>query len=166
MLGSRAHMQTSALSCSQDLAHSFYHQVTRHLEEPIDTFLAAIGVERYCESFTKEGFVFVSDLVLAQSEEVASVIQGMQEPEQRRLRDAIDNRKRAICCGEATVEVLFEEWKLSAYTQKFGEEGYALVSDLLHADKDVLDKLTLKMDMRHVERSRLERNLEGCRPVR
>jgi hypothetical protein len=112
--------------------------------------------------FTERGFAFVSDLVLAPSEELASIIQGMQVPKQRRLLDAIDNRrKRAIHCSEATVEKLFDEWKLSDYTQQFEDEGYALVSDLLHASKQDLDRLT--SHMKPAETSRLERTLEAWR---
>ena len=110
------------------------------------------------------GYAFVSDLMLAPSEELASIIQGMQVPKQRRLLDAIDNRRRAIHCSEATVEKLFDEWKLSDYTQKFEGEGYALVSDLLHASKQDLDRLT--SHMKPAETSRLERTLEAWRPAR
>ncbi len=103
------------------------------------------------------GYAFVSDLMLAPSEELASIIQGMQVPKQRRLLDAIDNRRRAIHCSEATVEKLFGALKLYGYTQKFEDEGYALVSDLLHASKQDLDRLT--SHMKPAETSRLERTL-------
>ena len=135
-----------------------------HVEEPIDAFLAAIGLERYCTSFAERGYVFVSDFVIAPREELATIVEGIQEPEWRRLLDAIDHRRRAVHCGEATVEELFAEWKLSQYTRTFGEEGYALVSDLLHASQQDLDRFTTCM--KPAEKSRLERNLEVWRAGR
>jgi hypothetical protein len=105
----------------------------------------------------------VSDLVLAPREELASVVQEMQVPEQRRLLDAIDNRRSSIHCSEATVKELFDAWKLSDYTQQFEGEGYALVGDLLYASNQDLDKLT--PHMKPAEKSRLERTLEVWRPL-
>ena len=134
-------------------------QVVRRLEEPIEAFLADIGLGRYRELFTEKGYAFVSDVDLAPSEELARLLQG--EPEQRRLRDAINSLRRTIRCDEPTVEVLFTEWMLSGYTEMFGAEGYALVSDLLNATEQQLERLTSKM--KPAEKSRLERTLAGCR---
>jgi hypothetical protein len=132
--------------------------------EPIDAFLAAIGLDRYCTSFAERGYAFVSDFIIAPREELETIVQGIQEPEWRRLLDAIGHRSMAVHCGEATVEELFAEWKLSQYTRTFGENGYALISELLHASQQGLDRLTTCM--KPAEKSRLERNLEVWRAGR
>jgi hypothetical protein len=112
--------------------------------------------------FTEKGYAFVSDMDLAPSEELARLLQGVVEPEQRRLCDALASRRTTVRCDEPTVEVLFKAWMLSAYTEMFGAEGYALVSDLLNATAPQLERLTSKM--KPAEKSRLERTLAGCRP--
>ena len=112
--------------------------------------------------FTGKGYAFTSDLDLAPSDELAKLFQGMTEPEQRRLHDALDSRRRTIRCDEPTVEALFIEWMLSAHTEMFGADGYVLVSDLLNATAPQLERLTSKM--KPAEKSRLERALAGRRP--
>ncbi len=81
--------------------------------------------------------------------------------EQRRLCDALASRRTTVRCDEPTVEVHFNAWMLSAYTEMFGAEGYALVSDLLNATEQQLERFTSKM--KPAEKSRLERSLAGCR---
>jgi hypothetical protein len=66
-------------------------------------------------------------MVFASWADIERLVQGMLEPEQRRLRMAIDSR-RTIGRDE-TVAELFNKWQLSEYTHMFGAQGYALGGD-------------------------------------
>jgi hypothetical protein len=59
---------------------------------------------------------------------------------------------------DRAIEALFEEWRLSAYTQMFVAEGYTFERDLLEASEQDLEALMAKM--KPAERKRLRRNLE------
>ncbi len=63
-------------------------------------------------------------------------------------------RKREDCA----IEALFEEWRLSAYTQMFVAEGYTFERDLLEASKK--DLKALMTNMKPADSKRLRRNLD------
>jgi hypothetical protein len=59
---------------------------------------------------------------------------------------------------DRAIEALFEEWRLSAYTQMFVAEGYTFESDLLEASEEDLEALMARM--KPAESKRLRRKLE------